>query len=74
MMRHRLIERAVVDRPCSGWFAHPDHRPFRGQIANIAVKGVARGMPGKIPDNKPGQKQGEPSARLVHLRPVSGQE
>jgi len=24
-MRHRLIERAVVDRPCSGWFAPPDH-------------------------------------------------
>jgi hypothetical protein len=25
MMRHRLIERAVVDRPRSGWFATPDH-------------------------------------------------
>jgi len=32
-MRHRLIERAVVDRPWSGWFAKPDHRPFRGPVS-----------------------------------------
>jgi len=48
-MRHRLIERAVVDRPWSGWFAMSDHRPSRHHCSR---QDVARGMPTKLSDKK----------------------